>query len=519
MGIQGNLLAREADTTLRPSDVSETHKVETPSVVQIDARFLRGFKQTSETLESNQDLDSGGVESKNTIKEDVPVALRTRSRDQLQHPTEAMKNEDLLDRLQIEAELKELLKQLIIQNKNQQDEIREMNSTLKTVLELQITSIQDVQRNIVAILQEDYQEKFDNISIPSSISDPKILVNHFSPVTTVTRKEIDASHDASSCDSSIHFEPKTTSETKVGEDVNQTTEASSRHCTYMVRSDRDQTDKDSEIKSGVHMEEFCRDTSKGIRKMLPTGPLDNSAVSYAKAFKATPRKEKISADTSDSFENSEISGSPSASDASQETEASDESLNGSEDISGLSSTEDSENDLSSSSPICPKQMLKMQPKSQESQRRSQKKGRYIVPTESKKVQDKADERIYDALDQVPDEVHFNPEGKRTTKTLYVGNLDYNTDSGHLRKVLRKYFRYRIKVDAVTVPDDNGKSRGYAFVTLSWTKAANVNPSDICKLYSGMIEVNTRYIYLRELRNDNLQTGYLGRRGTASIARK
>ena len=119
MGIQGNMPAREADTTLRPSDVSETHKVETPSVVHIDARFLRGFKRTSEALKSNQDLDSGGVESKNTIKEDVPIALRTRSRDQLQHPTEAMKNEDLLDRLQIEAELKELLKQLIIQNKNQ----------------------------------------------------------------------------------------------------------------------------------------------------------------------------------------------------------------------------------------------------------------------------------------------------------------------------------------------------------------------------------------------------------------
>ena len=91
MGIQGNLPAREADTTLRPSDVSETHKVETPSVVHIDARFPQGFKQTSEALKLNQDLDSGGVESKITIQEDVPVALRTRSRDQLQHPTEAMK--------------------------------------------------------------------------------------------------------------------------------------------------------------------------------------------------------------------------------------------------------------------------------------------------------------------------------------------------------------------------------------------------------------------------------------------
>ena len=157
---------------------------------------------------------------------------------------------------------------------------------------------------------------------------PRHWSTRFSPVITVTTEEIDASHDASSCDSSIHFKPKTTSETKV-------------------------------------------------RKMLPTGPLDNSAVSYAKAFKATvtPKKKKISEDTSDSFEIYEINGSPSASDAGQETEASDESLNGSEDISGLSSTEDSGNDLSSSSPICPKiskQMRKMHPTSQESQRRSQK---------------------------------------------------------------------------------------------------------------------------------------------------
>ena len=163
----------------------------------------------------------------------------------------------------------------------------------------------------------------------------------------------------------------------------------------------------------------------------------------------------------------------------------------------------------------------MHPKSQEFHGCSQnEKGSYIVPTESKKVQDKADERIDDApsLDQVPDAVHFNPEGQRTTKTLYVGNLDYNSDSKPLRKALRKYFRYRIKVDKVLVPENNGKSRGYAFVTLSWAKAPNVNPSDICKVYSGMIDVNSRYIYLRELRNDNLQTWYLGRRAAESIAR-
>ena len=62
---------------------------------------------------------------------------------------------------------------MIVQNKNQQNKIQEMSFTLRKVLELQITSIQDVLRNFVAILQNDDQEKFNNISIPSSISDPK----------------------------------------------------------------------------------------------------------------------------------------------------------------------------------------------------------------------------------------------------------------------------------------------------------------------------------------------------------
>jgi hypothetical protein len=450
-----------------------------------------------------------------------------------------------LDRLQIEAELKELLKRLIIQNKKQQDKIQEMSFSLQTVLELQISIVQDVRRNIEAILQNDEsREKFDNI--PSSISDHRKLVKHFKP------------------DKDVHDTSNRHLETYVAED-----KASSRHCAFVVGSDRNPTDKDS-AKSGVYIRVGCR-------KLLPTGPsLDDSAISNAKAFKVTPKKRNPK-DTSNSVDNSKIDGSPSASDAGQETEASDESLNrskdisessnsvenseidrssdasdagqeteasdesrnGSEDISGLSDIEYSF-DLKTPSFLCPKQTKKMQPKSKESQQdlparhskksavdtkhffhghiRSKRKGSYIVPTESKKVRDEAKDRFVNALNQVPDKVHFNHEGQRTTATLYVGNLDYNSDGKSLLKELRKDFRYRIKIDEVIVPENNGKSRGYAFVTLSWAKAANVNPSDICKAYSGMIDVNSRYIYLRKLRNDNLQTGYLGRRGTASIAK-
>jgi hypothetical protein len=86
------------------------------------------------------------------------------------------------------------------------------------------------------------------------------------------------------------------------------------------------------------------------------------------------------------------------------------------------------------------------------------------------------------------------------------------------KALKTDFRKRIRLDMTDPPESNGKSRGYGFVTLSWTEAANVNPSDICKVYSGMIDAKSRYIYLQELCKEILQTGFLGRRGSVSIAR-
>jgi hypothetical protein len=89
----------------------------------------------------------------------------------------------------------------------------------------------------------------------------------------------------------------------------------------VVGSNRDRTDKDSEIEKGVDKKVICKGTNK--RKLLPTGPLDDSAISYAKAFMATPKR-KNPKDTSSSVENSEIDGS-SESDAGQEAEASDKS--------------------------------------------------------------------------------------------------------------------------------------------------------------------------------------------------
>ncbi len=43
----------------------------------------------------------------------------------------------------------------------------------------------------------------------------------------------------------------------------------------------------------------------------------------------------------------------------------------------------------------------------------------------------------------------------------------------------------IRVEDVVIQRKDCRSRGYAFVILSWAQASKVDPSDICTFYSGM----------------------------------
>ena len=109
---------------------------------------------------------------------------------------------------------------------------------------------------------------------------------------------------------------------------------------------------------------------------------------------------------------------------------------------------------------------------------------------------------------MPPATHFNKDTKRSeaAATLYiqVGNLEYSVTVEELDDALSKYFK-RIHIEEIVIPSANGRSRGYAFVTLSWPAGSPVNPKDICKLHSGMIDVNSRPIYLRELRKHNMES--------------
>ena len=138
------------------------------------------------------------------------------------------------------------------------------------------------------------------------------------------------------------------------------------------------------------------------------------------------------------------------------------------------------------------------------------KGKFQVPKEPEDVQDKADKEIKDALGKVPVAIHFNRQGKRTTATLYVGNLEFKASTKELKDVLDRVFK-KIHVEDVVIPLKDGRSCGYGFVTLSWAKGSTVDPDNICKVYSGMLNVNSRPIYLRELDskdNDSVSSSFI-----------
>jgi hypothetical protein len=79
----------------------------------------------------------------------------------------------------------------------------------------------------------------------------------------------------------------------------------------------------------------------------------------------------------------------------------------------------------------------------------------------------------------------------------VGNLAFKASEEDLSNALSQIF-IKIQVEKVTIPHENGRPRGFAFVDLSWAADAPVKMIDICIAQSAMIFVNSRPIYLREL---------------------
>jgi hypothetical protein len=110
----------------------------------------------------------------------------------------------------------------------------------------------------------------------------------------------------------------------------------------------------------------------------------------------------------------------------------------------------------------------------------------------------AKKRLLNALKQVPTAVHKSRKAQ-STATLYVGNIEFNATEDDLRESLDECLGCRIAVEKITITRVNGKSM-YGFIEFSWPQAAPMEVSDICTCCSGRIEVNSRPIYFRELRD-------------------
>ena len=75
------------------------------------------------------------------------------------------------------------------------------------------------------------------------------------------------------------------------------------------------------------------------------------------------------------------------------------------------------------------------------------------------------DRILDAVRQVDPSAYLDPKVKRTTVTLYVGNLDFSTSDEDLYLAVRGSYSYWLRVENVTIPRINGRSK-YGFVEFS-----------------------------------------------------
>ena len=80
----------------------------------------------------------------------------------------------------------------------------------------------------------------------------------------------------------------------------------------------------------------------------------------------------------------------------------------------------------------------------------------------------------------------------------MGGLEFKASTKELKDELDKVF-HEIHVEGVVIPRTDGRSRGCAFVTLSWAKASNINLFHICKLLSKKFFVHLLPIDLRERR--------------------
>ena len=181
--IEKNLLERISvtDTQFGLNDGTDGHEMKsvTPSTVHVNETIPQHLEQTSSDQKVKHRLGSEGVESNDTIKMDDPVAMRTRRKTKLQHPSNTKRAKNISGK-STDMEQKSLLLQLAQQNKQLQARLTEMSVMLTKVLELQLSMAREIREDIEAVSQSSYE-------LP--LSGPKIMVK----TQRNTKREADVS--------------------------------------------------------------------------------------------------------------------------------------------------------------------------------------------------------------------------------------------------------------------------------------------------------------------------------------
>jgi hypothetical protein len=119
-----------------------------------------GSDEPDDSQESHQSSVSEGDKLHGELPEDIPVALRTRSRRQRQDAHITFDVNDILDRSQIGKEMKELILQLIEQNEEQKNKLSSAIQSHKTI-------VRESQGDIAKLRKQMSSQKF-KVSFPNS---------------------------------------------------------------------------------------------------------------------------------------------------------------------------------------------------------------------------------------------------------------------------------------------------------------------------------------------------------------
>ena len=487
--LEGSLPARTAvtDTPSSLNDGMDDHEMESPTTVYMVETIPQHLEKTSSNQKADQRSDSEGAESYDTIKMDDPGAMRTRRRTKLQHPSINAKRAKKISGKSTNMEEESLLSKLIQQTKQQQDRLTEMNVMLKKVLELQMSMVCAMHKDIEAVSKDS-----EKLPLPGPIIMVKQQKATNERKAYASKRLISASENRecgqrsnhtikmqSSTSSSV-IAPTDSVDRECGTRINPSIKMpSSTSSSVIAPNDSDDRccgpsriyGNNASVKSGINESTCDRVEHKNIRTMLPTSALDDSNASscdYARVFmaKSTPRKEKTH--VSVSLDDSYIYELPRHSDVSDGSQIYDTSP-------------DSLESEASPTPV----------------KSTRSKKRFIFPKPSEKDKAEAYRRLDEAMLKVPDKVHFDKTGNRKSATLYMGNLEFNASDDDIWHALHKEF-HKVLVEDVTIPRINGKSKGYGFVKISWAHNAPISIKDTCIYRTGNVIINSRPVYFREL---------------------